>query len=233
MLQETQGIAYRLMRSRVRRTADIVIERDGRVVVRVPEKLNAAKVDALILSRQRWIHTQLAKWRVLNASRVAREFKSGESFFYLGRNYRLQVVAGQEAPLLLKDGRFCLLRGVAHGVPDAARAVFRDFYVAKGQARLVERVAYYAPKVGVRPIACKVTDLAHRWASCTAKGQLRFHWKCMMAPLTVIDYLVVHELCHLRHRDHDEAFWNEVDKVLPDFRQRKEWLERFGAGLDV
>ena len=66
-----------------------------------------------------------------------------------------------------------------------------------------------------------------------ANGALAFHWKCMMAPPTIIDYIVVHELCHFHHRDHTDAFWNEVDKVIPDYRERKEWLRKNGAGLDV
>lgn len=76
-------------------------------------------------------------------------------------------------------------------------------------------------------------ELGNKRASCSPTGKLAFHWKGMMAPLTVIDYIVVHELCHLPHRDHTDAFWNEVDKVLPDYHERKEWLKRNGAGLDV
>ena len=79
----------------------------------------------------------------------------------------------------------------------------------------------------------QVKDLGYRWASCLKSGDLHFHWKCMMAPLTVIDYVVVHELCHLRHRDHSAAFWNEVDKVLPEWRDRMEWLRVRGAGLEI
>ena len=78
-----------------------------------------------------------------------------------------------------------------------------------------------------------VRELGNRWASCSKTGALAFHWKCMMAPQTIIDYIIVHELCHFHHRDHTEAFWNEVDKAMPDYRERKEWLRKNGAGLDV
>jgi len=92
-----------------------------------------------------------------------------------------------------------------------------------------ERLEYFAPKAGVAAGTVAVRELGSCWASCFASGALAFHWKCVMAPLTVIDYIVVHELCHLRHRDHTDAFWNEVDKVLPDYRERKEWLRKNGA----
>ena len=115
----------------------------------------------------------------------------------------------------------------------AAKVAFGDYYIARGRERITQRVSYYAPKVGVTPTAVDVRELGNRWASCAPSGKLAFHWRCMMAPQTIIDYVVVHELCHFHHRDHTDAFWNEVDKVLPEYRERKEWLRTHGAGLDV
>jgi predicted metal-dependent hydrolase len=87
--------------------------------------------------------------------------------------------------------------------------------------------------VGVSPGSIEVKELGYYWASCGKTGVLNFNWKTVMALQTVIDYIVVHELCHIRHRDHTDAFWNEVDKVLPTFREHKEWLRKNGAALDV
>ena len=97
--------------------------------------------------------------------------------------------------------------------------------------KVLERVDYYQERMGVIAGKVTVTESRHRWASCSAKGNLNFHWKCMMAPLTIIDYIVVHELAHLLHHRHDTAFWNVVDKVLPDYRERSQWLKVNGAGL--
>lgn len=105
------------------------------------------------------------------------------------------------------------------------------FYKTKGLPRMRKRVAYFAAKVGVTAGDIQIKYLGYRWASCTKNGGLHFHWKCLMAPLTIIDYIIVHELCHLHHRDHFGAFWNEVDKVLPDYREKKEWLKIWGAEL--
>ena len=74
-------------------------------------------------------------------------------------------------------------------------------------------------------------ELGFRWASSLPGGGLHFHWKCLMAPPKITDYIVVHELCHMHHRDHTDLFWNEVDKVMPDYRERKEWLRQRGAGM--
>lgn len=230
---EDKGLDYRVIRSR-RSTADIIIERDGSVLVRAPEWADDEHVKNLVESRYYWIYRGLAEWRDLNATRVLREYKNGEGFLYLGRGYRLRLVADQEAPLLLKNGRFCLRRDlVDDGDIEPARTAFQELYTAKGRDRLGRRVAYYAPKVGVSPSGVDVRDLGHRWAACSAAGEIAFHWKCMMAPQTIIDYIVVHELCHFHYRDHTDIFWNEVDKVMPDYRERKEWLRKNGAGLDV
>jgi predicted metal-dependent hydrolase len=226
-------IAYKVVRTR-RRTADIVIERDGRVLVRAPIAVGNNRIKDIVETKRYWIYKNLAEWRDLNATRVLREYRNGEGFLYLGRTYRLRLVAGQEESLVLKDGRFCLRRDlVDRGEIPAAQAAFRDYYQARGLERITKRVHYFAPKVGVTPGKIDVREMGHRWASCSPKGNLAFHWKCLMAPPTIIDYIVVHELCHFHHLDHTEAFWNEVDKVMPNYRERKEWLKVNGAAMDV
>ncbi len=228
-----KDIDYEVVRSR-RKTADIIIERDGRVLVRAPKTIPDEQIADIIEAKRYWIYTNLAEWRDLNATRLVREYRNGEGFLYLGRSYRLLLVEEQEDLVMLKNGRFCLHRDLADsGDVAAAKAAFRDYYIARGKERIAQRVAYFAPKVGVEFSGLDVRELGHRWASCSPAGQLAFHWKCMMAPPTIIDYIIVHELCHRHHLDHTDAFWNEVDKVMQNYRERKEWLRVHGAGLDV
>jgi predicted metal-dependent hydrolase len=233
-LRNVRDIHYQLLPGADRRTTDIVIERDGLITVRPPACMTPEQVDETVFSKRMWIYRNLAEWRDLNTTRVVREWVNGESFLYLGSSYRLSLVDEQDEPLKLKDGRFCLLRSVIEKDGKAGgRAAFETFYHDKGLMRLVSRVAHFAGNVGVSPGKVHLKDMGYRWASCLKNGDLHFHWKCMMAPLTVIDYVVAHELCHLRHRDHSAAFWNEVDKVLPDWRDRRDWLRVRGAGLDI
>lgn len=228
-----EGFSYEIVRSR-RSTADIIIERDGGVLVRAPEWAGDEQIAKIVESKHYWIYQGLAEWRDLNATRVLREYRNGEGFLYLGRAYRLLLVGDQDQSLQLRNGRFTLRRGlIEQGELAAAKAAFRDYYITRGIEHLRQRVDYYAPKVGVTAATVDVRELGNRWASCSPTGALAFHWKCMMAPQTIIDYIVVHELCHFHHRDHTETFWNEVDKVIPDYRERKEWLRKNGAGLDV
>jgi predicted metal-dependent hydrolase len=231
--RRTGDIEYLLLRSRLRRTADIILERDGKITVRAPRHLSDENVDRIIEKKRYWIYKNLAEWRDLNVSRVIREFRNGEGFLYLGRSYRLSLVNGQAEPLVLKNGRFQLQRCIAEKGDTAARAAFRDYYIEKGKGKLTRRVKGFTAKVGMDVRDLCIRDLGYRWASCNTHGKLAFHWRCMMAPLKIIDYIVVHELCHLHHRDHTQAFWNEIDKVMPDYEDRKAWLRENGTSMDL
>ncbi len=232
-LTKDKQVSYEIVRSS-RATTDIVIERDGQVFVRAPHSVADARIEDIVESKRPWIFKTLAEWRDLNATRVIREYRNGEGFLYLGRSYRLLLVSDQEEPLVLNKGRFCLRRDLVDrgGLADA-KSAFSDFYKARANARIIERVSYFAPKVGVLPSGINIRDLGHRWAACSSRGNLDFHWKCIMAPQKIIDYIVVHELCHFHQFDHTEKFWNEIDKVMPDYRERKEWLRVNGASLDI
>ncbi len=232
--RRVRDIDYQLLPGTERKTTDIVIERNGVVVVRPPADYSPEQVDAVVESKRMWIYRSLAEWKDLNACSVVREWVNGETFLYLGRAYRLSLVTNQSCHLKLKEGRFCLDRVLIDtGGSEAAKQAFESYYSDKGLQRIKQRVDYFAPKVGVQPASVKVREMGYRWGSCSKSDALAFHWKCMMAPPKVIDYIVVHELCHMHHRNHSDAFWNEVDKVMPDYRERKEWLRKHGASLDV
>jgi predicted metal-dependent hydrolase len=110
------------------------------------------------------------------------------------------LVAEQDVPLILKNGRFCLRRDIIdQGAEQSAKVVFELFFVDKGLEHMQPRVNYFAAKVGVKPLSVSVKDLGYRWGSCSKGGKLAFHWKCMMDPTKIIDYIIVHELCHMHH----------------------------------
>jgi predicted metal-dependent hydrolase len=231
--RQVRDIAYKLLPGTDRNTTDIVIERNGDIVVRPPKHLSPERVDAVVEMKRLWIYRNLAEWRDLNAVAVTREWVNGESFLYRGRPYRLSIVDG-EPSLKIKDGRFLLSRAVVEreGV-EGSRRVFEQYYSSKGLELARARVKYFGAQVGVEVSNIEVKDIGFKWGRCNPSGRLGFHWKCMMAPTRIFDYIVVHELCHLIHADHSPEFWNEVDKVMPDYRERKEWLRTHGAGLDL
>lgn len=227
-MAQYKDINYELKQSK-RKTMSIYIERDGRVSVLAPEHLNIEEIEKVLEEKRYWIYSQLAEWEYLNSARVNRQFVNGEGFLYLGRSYRLKLVEEQDEPLKLYQGYFCLRK---KDIPSATEH-FKDFYRRKGIEKLKDRVEYYKDMLGVKPQGIRVMELKNRWASCSENNVLNFHWKCIMAPMTIIDYIVVHELAHFIYPNHNESFWNVVDKVLPDYLERKNWLRENGAALDI
>lgn len=223
-----KDIQYTLKQSK-RKTTSILIERDGSVAVLAPESYDVEKVEQILEQKRSWIYRNLAEWEDLNRTHVERQFVSGEGFPYLGSNYRLKLVDDQQEDLTLKNGYFLMRRDRA----ERGMELFKHFYRNKGLARITKRVAYYAPKLGVDYRTVRVMELQHHWASCSTQGDLNFHWRCLMAPLSVLDYIVVHELAHRLHRHHNAAFWDIVDKVLPDYQKQVSWLKHNGAGMTL
>lgn len=220
---------YTVKRSQ-RKTLSIYLERDGTISVLAPESFTNEQIHTIVVQKNFQLYKYLAERDELTATRSLREIVNGETFPYLGRNYRLQLVNDQSVPLLLKEGYFCLKRADKEKAID----IFKEFYKAKGVPRISKRVQYFQQQMGVKTGQIRVMDLQHRWASCSvASGDLNFHWKCLMAPPSILDYIIVHEMAHLKFDNHSDAFWNEVDKIMPDHRERKTWLRFNGAGLDL
>jgi predicted metal-dependent hydrolase len=223
-----KDIDYSLKKSD-RKTTSIYIERDGSVSVLAPKPFDMARVEALLEKKRSWIYRSLAEWDDLNRTRVTREYVNGESFLYLGRSYQLQITDEQSAPLLLKNGRFSLHKKLVGEAPKH----FREFYKVKLKSRLKDRIQQYSLKMGVEPTGVKVQELKNRWGSCSSNSMIYIHWKCAMLSLSVLDYVLVHELAHLKHPNHSPPFWHMIEKVLPSYEEQKNWLKFNGAAMDL
>jgi len=212
-----------------RKTLSIYVERDGTVSVLAPKGLRTKKINEVLEKKEYLIYKHWATWKELNESRKEREFISGQSFLYLGKTYSLKLTDEIDRPLVLKEGRFYLTKSEILN----AKVHFINFYKLNGLPKIQKRVEDFQSMLNVKPQKVRIIDLQNRWASCTAEGNLNFHWRCLMAPYKVLDYIVVHELVHLKHKNHTQAFWNEVDKILPKYKDSIEWLKKFGAGMDL
>ncbi|HUX92548.1 MAG TPA: SprT family zinc-dependent metalloprotease [Ignavibacteriaceae bacterium] len=213
----------------VRKTLSIYVERDGTISVLAPKGLRRKNIDEILKQKEYLIYKYRAEWQGLNRSKKNREYISGQSFMYLGRSYSLKLIDKLEKPLLLKDGRFFLLKSEK----DNAKEHFINFYKEHGKIKILNRIEEFKNKIDVNPGRVRIMELQNRWASCTAEGNINFHWKCIMAPYIVLDYIVVHELIHLIHKNHTQEFWNEVDKILPKYQDSIAWLKSHGASMDL
>ena len=210
-----------------RRTMELSVERNGALVVRAPQGATADRLETFVRAKRWWVYRKLAEKEALSCAMPVREYVSGEGFPYLGRSYRLLLVGKQDRPLRLAAGRFRLCRTeAAHG-----RAHFVRWYAEHAGVWLSRRVAAIAPRVGVEPAGVEVRDLGYRWGSCGQAGTLNFHWATILLPPSVVEYVIVHELAHLRERNHTPEFWARVERAMPDYLRRKAWLAEKGGVL--
>ncbi len=205
-------IRYLLKRSPRRRTIALRIDSGG-LTVNAPARAPLHRLEAVLADKAGWVRDKLALMRERRLPE--RLWRDGESLPLLGGEVRLTVVSGRaRAAPLLADGQ---LRVEAADARDAAaiRAKVVKWYRATALADFTGRVARYAALLGVPLPPLSLSNAASRWGSCNARGAVRLNWRLVKAPPHLIDYVVAHELAHLRHLDHSPAFWSTVALLYP------------------
>ena len=225
---EVDDLRFTVRHSTRRRTMQITVERDGKLVLSAPPEVGEARLRAFVREKRFWIYTKLAAKDRLQRRVPRREFVGGEGFLYLGRSHRLKLVDEQDVPLKLSAGRFCLRRDALFD----AREHFIRWYSERARAWLSGRVADYQGRMEVAPTGVKVQDLGYRWGSCGKGDRLYFHWKAILLPARIAEYVVVHEIAHLHEPHHTPAFWLRVERAMPDYAQRKAWLAEHGIDVE-
>lgn len=229
-------IEFSLRRSqRRRRTIEIAVDSARGVVVAAPVRATIASIEDLVRRRAPWILKRLAAIETAATVGAKRQWATGETVLYLGCQYRLRVgdAGGVAAPEVRLDGLWLDVRlpGSEIGEEGRGKAVaemVEQWYRWSAGVELPRRVAVYAPLLGVTPSQVLVRPQERRWGSCGRDGTLRLNWRLIMAPPPIVDYVVVHELCHLRHLDHGPQFWEMVGRLIPDYRLRRRELRRDG-----
>lgn len=215
---------HRLLRSK-RRTLALIIERDGSLTVRAPIRMGESQVYRFVEAKQDWIKRKQAE--VKKNCSVTRQFVEGELFHFMGRAFPLRLVSEPQRALTLGEDGF-QLGGSRTG---DGRALFVAWYRTQARRVIEERVLYFARLHGFKVGKIRISSAQTRWGSCSRKGVLSFTWRLVMAPIEVIDYVVVHELSHLRYMNHSPEFWSLVEQILPDYKRRRAWLKKNGGAL--
>lgn len=218
----------RIIHSR-RRTYALIIERDGSLTVRAPLRASRAQIERLVLEKAGWIQAKQEWLKSQPAAFAPKNYVQGELFNYLGSTFPLEITSASRPALQLEGGHFRLARSA---LPRAGQ-VFTRWY--RQQARLVisKRAQARAAELGLVYRSLRISSAQTRWGSCGATGTLNFSWRLVMAPLAVIDYVILHELVHLDIRNHSPAFWGRVAQLMPDYKQQVAWLKANGRGLSL
>ncbi len=228
---ESGGFIAEVIRTQRIKSADIRVE-DGAVSIVVPDLLDAKRIAKLLSDKKTWINAKIRLHQEAQPT-TNKSFISGEAFPYLGRNYRLKVYSGAFNPIKLIQGQLTVTVPGGKKNADAIRNALIHWYKEKAEAKLREKVKRNIDAVGVSPRSVGIKSYKSRWGSCSAKGKVDFNWKIIMAPNHIVDYVVAHELCHLKHHDHSPKFWKAVERLIPDYANCREWLKQNGNFIQI
>lgn len=227
---EGSTIRYTVVRSnRRKKTLTITIDPDNGVRVLVPARTPNAEIEAIVRKRAGWILRKLSEER---PEPQPRRFVTGEKLYYLGRELPLVVQLTTDGPpsVSLEADAFRIACPVRLSEEDRTAAIEHSllgWYRERAADLLRKSVERWQTEVGVAPARISIGDQKSRWGSCSSKGSLRFNLRLAMVPQELIDYVAVHELCHLLEANHSASFWQHVHQVMPDFEDRRRRLKGF------
>ena len=226
-----------VLRTGRRKTASIQVI--GNVVkVTVSDNLSDKRIQDLILKRMDWIKRKIKIQSAMDLPRP-KKYVNRESFTYLGQNYRLKIVSQNSDGVngvKIKNGYLEVpaqkdLFGNTR--EENIRDALEKWYLDCAFGQLVKKTRRYARQLGVRPQSVKVQYYKSRWGSCSVSGNISYNWRIIMAPHRIVDYVVVHELCHLLEYNHSPRYWNYVENAMPSFKECREWLKVNGNKLFI
>lgn len=221
---------FTLIRS-ARRSISIQVLATGQVVVRAPLRLPAGYLERVLAEKTAWIQkmqAQAGQARLQGLGEPAgkRRFEAGQPFPFLGQDYPLEIVERQAVPLRLEGG-FRLRRGAL----GQAAGVFEAWYREQARDLYTRRLAELAARHGFQYSRMRLSSARTRWGSCSSRGTISLNWRLVLAPAEVVDYVILHELAHLRVPNHSKEFWRLVESLCPEAKQHRQWLKINAARL--
>lgn len=226
-------VRFAIERTSRRKTVSISVGYDG-VRVLAPAEMDDAEILDIVRKKGPWVLRKQAGYRELGGAPLEREFVGGETFQYLGRPYRLRIVPDDNATVTRISARGSTL--VAPVLPQAlplisrsaVRSGLRLWYRERAKAQFPIRARALAAQLGIATPSLQVVDQSKRWGSCDVRGRIRLNWRLVMAPMSLVDYVIAHEMCHVNEHNHSRQFWRSLETIMPDYEERVHQLDRTG-----
>ena len=222
----TQSISYQVLHT-ARKTMEIAVHPDGRVVVKAPPGTALDAIKHRVHKRARWIARQLAWFQQFQPRTPPRRYVGGETHLYLGRQYRLKLLQGEKEGVKLTRGYF-FVSCRNKPAPEKVQQLLEQWYLGKAREKYSEILAARLPEIkhlGCKEPKLQIRHMKTRWGSLSPGGVLTLNRNLIRAPRECIDYVVTHELCHLQYKNHSTAFYQLLERLLPDWEKRKHRLE--------
>ena len=210
----------------LRKTISMHVLPDGTLEVKAPKLMPMIFINRFINSHMDWVEKQREKVRARPVA-VKRQFIHGEEFLFLGKEYKLVIGRYSEIAIVGDKLQFPI------GLKFRLQKELTDWYIKKAKEVITERLIKNAEEMQVSYTDMYVSDTSSKWGSCSSDNRLQFNWRLIMAPMLVLNYVIVHELSHTVHKNHSRSFWNKVRSQNPSYRQQIKWLKENGHTLIV
>lgn len=230
-------IEYEIVKKKKKNIA-IHITTDGIVRVTSPEYVDDGYINDVVYKNAQWIISRLMLVEERNISRIQRSYSRGDNVVYLGDEYKLkvkeEVKVNSKISLINGEFEICVNSEWSEEEREGfIRERLEEWYRHEAFRVFKGRTMYYSEILKLYPNNIRVKEQKSLWGSCSSRNNINYNWRLIMAPKDVLDYIVIHELCHLRYRDHSKNFWNLVEKIMPDYREKKRWLNENGGCLRI
>lgn len=218
---------YKLIK-RKRKTITIKINEDATLEVRAPLNVTKEEIDKFVESKEKWITKHIGKIKERYKLKKGFNLQFGEFVQLKGKKVAIHPIEGNIGSYDNEKNIFLIPKiANSHQIKD----MIIKFYKLIAKAYINQRVVYFANKMNVNPTAVRITSANTRWGSCSGKNSVNFSWKLIMADNETIDYVVVHELAHIKHHNHSPHFWKIVENIFPNYKENKEKLKILGEKL--
>lgn len=217
-------INYRINRSKKRKkTISLQVRSESEIIVSAPCSTPAADISRFVEEKQKWIKKIIQKQKEDISKNKVREYQTGENFLYLGHSYPLEVFFEpfENAGVVFWNNRFYLN---AQDNKELKKYYFVSWYKKKAAEYIMQRIDFYSRLLKLQPGNIRITSAESRWGSCSEDNNLAFSFRLIMAPPAIIDYVIVHELAHIREKNHASNFWRLVESVIPEYKNHRRWL---------
>lgn len=215
----------KIIRSK-RRSIALVITSDATLTVHAPMRASLEYIDKVIFEKMSWIIRKIAQMQA-RPKVQPKNFVEGELLLFLGAEYPMRIDGGNV--IGIENGELLFPRTL---LPRAKESMVK-WYKREARKIITQRADHFSKLMGVEFTSIKLSSARGRWGSCSHKNSLNFNWRLIMTSIEVLDYVVVHELAHIHHKNHSQSFWCEVQSFSPAFKQHKSWLKVNGATLFI
>ena len=234
----TTTIDYSLKYTNRQKTIDLQIDLHDGLSVYAPKQLSINEVEQNLHKKSKWIIKNIDKISEIKINLSQKEFLAGEKFLLRGRNYKLKIKRKENTKPNLTFYKGTFIATMPENIPDEdyqliLKPLFLKFYHQKAEEIVKERIKKYEKYFDTIPGKIRIKELKNKWGTCTGKNNISINWRLVFANTSIIDYVVVHEMCHLKNKSHSKKFWKDIEKILPSYRESKEWLRTNGDMLNL